>query len=122
MKYVLNRETLFHFIIIKFTCFNYIIINELSFIKKYKKVYFKIHFMKLFKIKHLCEGRKNHERNEEVRGTCKEFFFRKSQILILRLSKFLRYGFDVTFVESHKRGEKLPEHIYCWEGEYIVCF
>jgi len=38
------------------------------------------------------------------------------------LSKFFRYGFDVTFVKSHKRGEKLPEDIYLWEGEYIVCF
>ena len=38
------------------------------------------------------------------------------------LSKLVRYGFDVTFVKSHKRGEKLPEDIYCWEGQYIVCF
>ena len=38
------------------------------------------------------------------------------------LIKFVRYGFDVTFVKSYKRGEKLPEDIYWWEGEYIVCF
>lgn len=38
------------------------------------------------------------------------------------LSKFVRYGFDVTLIKSRKRGEKLPEDIYWWEGEYIVCF
>ena len=38
------------------------------------------------------------------------------------LSKLIRYGFDVTFVKSQKRCEKLPEDIHCWEGEYIICF
>ena len=38
------------------------------------------------------------------------------------LSKLVRYGFDVTFVKSQKRGESLPEDIHWWEGEYIVCF
>ena len=38
------------------------------------------------------------------------------------VSKFIQYGFDVTFVKSRQRGEKLPEDIYGWEGEYIVCF
>ena len=38
------------------------------------------------------------------------------------LSKFIRYGFDVTFVKSRQRVEKLPEDINWWEGEYIVCF
>ena len=58
-------------------------------------------------------------------GNCKRVLFfgrAKCDLTEELLSKFLRYGFDVTFVESHKRGEKLPEHIYCWEGEYIVCF
>ncbi|MDC3408520.1 formyltransferase family protein [Burkholderiales bacterium] len=38
------------------------------------------------------------------------------------LKKLVRYGFDVTFVKSRNRGEKLPEDIYWWEGEYILCF
>lgn len=38
------------------------------------------------------------------------------------LKKLVRYGFDVTFIKSRNRGEKLPEDIYWWEGEYIVCF
>jgi hypothetical protein len=38
------------------------------------------------------------------------------------LSKFIRYGFDVTFVKSRQRVEKLPEDINWWVGEYIVCF
>ena len=38
------------------------------------------------------------------------------------LRKLIRYGFDVTFVTSHKRAEDLPEDIYSWGGEYILCF
>lgn len=38
------------------------------------------------------------------------------------LSKLVRYGFDVTFVKSQKRGETLPEDIYLWKGEYVLCF
>ena len=38
------------------------------------------------------------------------------------LSKLMRYDFDVTFVKSRQRGEKLPEDIFWWEGEYIICF
>jgi len=38
------------------------------------------------------------------------------------LKKLVRYGFDVTFIKSRNRGEKLPEDIHWWEGEYIVCF
>lgn len=38
------------------------------------------------------------------------------------LKKLVRYGFDVTFIKSRSRGEKLPEDIYWWEGEYILCF
>ena len=38
------------------------------------------------------------------------------------LSKFMRCDFDVTFVKSRQRGDKLPEDILRWEGEYIICF
>jgi methionyl-tRNA formyltransferase len=38
------------------------------------------------------------------------------------LSKFMRWNFDITFVKSRQRGEKLPEDILSWEGEYIICF
>jgi methionyl-tRNA formyltransferase len=38
------------------------------------------------------------------------------------LSKLIRYGFDVTFVKSRQRGEKLPEDILWWEGDYLICF
>ena len=38
------------------------------------------------------------------------------------LKKLVRYDFDVTFIKSRNRGEKLPEDVYWWEGEYIVCF
>lgn len=38
------------------------------------------------------------------------------------LRKIIRYGFDVTFVKSSQRGEKLQEDILWWEGEYIICF
>ena len=38
------------------------------------------------------------------------------------LDKFMRCDFDVTFVESRERGEKLSEEILWWEGEYIICF
>jgi hypothetical protein len=38
------------------------------------------------------------------------------------LNNLVRYGFDVTFIKSRKRGEKPPEDI-CWsEGEYILFF
>ena len=37
-------------------------------------------------------------------------------------NKLVRYGFDVTFIKSRNRCEKLPEDIYRWEGEYIICF
>ena len=32
------------------------------------------------------------------------------------LSKLMRYDFDVTFVKSRQRGEKLPEDIFWWEA------
>ena len=38
------------------------------------------------------------------------------------LKKLVRYDFDVTFIKSRNHSEKLPEDIYWWEGEYIVCF
>nr|WP_011899475.1 formyltransferase family protein [Vibrio anguillarum]CAJ87702.1 putative methionyl-tRNA formyltransferase [Vibrio anguillarum serovar O2] len=38
------------------------------------------------------------------------------------LKKLVRCGFDVTFVKSRKRGEVLPEDIYWWDGDYILCF
>lgn len=38
------------------------------------------------------------------------------------LSKFLQCDFDVTFVKSRQRGDELPEDIFLWEGEYIICF
>lgn len=38
------------------------------------------------------------------------------------LSKFMQCDFDITFVKSRQRGEKLLEDILCWEGEYIICF
>tara|TARA_B110000503_G_C7087953_1_gene388163 strand:+ start:350 stop:1063 length:714 start_codon:yes stop_codon:yes gene_type:complete len=38
------------------------------------------------------------------------------------LSKFLQCDFDLTFVKSEQRGERLPEDILRWEGEYIISF
>lgn len=38
------------------------------------------------------------------------------------LNKFICHEFDTTFVSSRQRGEKLPEDINLWEGEYIICF
>jgi methionyl-tRNA formyltransferase len=38
------------------------------------------------------------------------------------LSQIRRHGFDVTFVKSHGRGEKLPKDIQEWAGDYIICF
>jgi methionyl-tRNA formyltransferase len=40
----------------------------------------------------------------------------------LALEHLKRLGFDVTFVESRGRGEKLPSEADAWEGEYILCF
>ncbi|MDC1239967.1 formyltransferase family protein [Litorivicinus sp.] len=37
-------------------------------------------------------------------------------------TQLLRYDFDVTYIESKKRGEALPEHVLQWEGDYIFCF
>ena len=31
-------------------------------------------------------------------------------------------NFQVTYVESKGRGEKIPEDIYMWQGDYIFCF
>lgn len=33
-----------------------------------------------------------------------------------------RYGFDVTYVKSKRRGEKISEDIMKWSGDYIFCF
>lgn len=38
------------------------------------------------------------------------------------LGRLKRYGFDVTYVVSTRRGEKLPEGLAEWEGDYIICF
>ena len=38
------------------------------------------------------------------------------------LDKLIRYSFDVTYVKSQVRGEKLPEDILLWEGDYIICY
>ncbi len=38
------------------------------------------------------------------------------------LDQMQRYGFDVTYVMSKQRGEKLPEEITHWDGDYIICF
>lgn len=38
------------------------------------------------------------------------------------LGKLRRYEFDVTYVISKERGERLPEGTLSWEGDYILCF
>lgn len=38
------------------------------------------------------------------------------------LKEFIRYEFDVTFVKSREHGEKLPDDLHGWEGDYIICF
>jgi len=38
------------------------------------------------------------------------------------LRKLKKYGFEVTYVQSKGRGEKLPKDILKWNGEYILCF
>ena len=38
------------------------------------------------------------------------------------LKKLVRYKFDVTYIESGGRGEKLPKEAFLWEGDYILCF
>jgi methionyl-tRNA formyltransferase len=38
------------------------------------------------------------------------------------LNQILRDGLDVTYIRSHERGEKLPEDIHEWVGDYIICF
>lgn len=38
------------------------------------------------------------------------------------LNKLIKCDFDVTFIESKQRGEKLSEDTLCWEGDYIFCF
>ena len=40
----------------------------------------------------------------------------------MALRHLIELGFDVTFVESQARGEKLPNELDAWEGEYILCF
>jgi len=42
-----------------------------------------------------------------------------SESILERLKKF---GFDVTYVQSNKRGQKLSEDILHWEGDFILCF
>ena len=37
-------------------------------------------------------------------------------------SQMHRNGFDVTYVKSKHRGERLPEDIQRWDGDYIFCF
>jgi methionyl-tRNA formyltransferase len=38
------------------------------------------------------------------------------------LRKLIRYKFNVTYIESKSRREKIPKDILRWEGEYILCF
>lgn len=38
------------------------------------------------------------------------------------LSLIQKEGFDVTYIQSKTRGEKIPEYAYEWEGDYIICF
>ena len=38
------------------------------------------------------------------------------------LSQLKGDGFDVTYVMSKRRSEVIPEDIYRWNGEYILCF
>ncbi|MCP4922571.1 MAG: hypothetical protein GY915_00870 [bacterium] len=38
------------------------------------------------------------------------------------LNKLQRCGFDVTFLKSGARNDKLPEDISRWDGDYIICF
>ena len=42
-----------------------------------------------------------------------------SESILVQLKKF---GFDVTYIQSTKRGQKLPEDILNWEGDFILCF
>jgi len=38
------------------------------------------------------------------------------------LNELNRLDFQVTYVESNKRGEKMPLNIIDWHGDYIICF
>lgn len=38
------------------------------------------------------------------------------------LDQLKNFGFDVTYLQSTKRGQKLPEDILNWEGDFILCF
>ena len=38
------------------------------------------------------------------------------------LKQLKSLNFDVTFVESYKRGQKLTDEILTWEGDIILCF
>ena len=38
------------------------------------------------------------------------------------LKKLKKYNFKVTYIKSKGRGERLPEDILCWEGDYILSF
>jgi len=65
----------------------------------------------------------NEIRNFASKGKRVLFFGRaKCSLTEDLLKKLVRYGFDVTFIKSTNRSEKLQEDIYWWEGEYIVCF
>jgi len=65
----------------------------------------------------------NEIRNFASKGKRVLFFGRaKCSLTEDLLKKLVRYGFDVTFIKSANRSEKLQEDIYWWEGEYIVCF
>ena len=65
----------------------------------------------------------SYTQNFEVSGARVLFFGRdKCNSSKKLLYKLKRYGFDITYVESKERYEKLPEDILLWEGDYILCF
>ena len=57
-----------------------------------------------FKVKVLFFGRQECDASKEI------------------LSLIQKKGFDVTYIQSKSRGQKLPDSAYEWDGDYIICF
>ena len=62
-------------------------------------------------------------KNDKVNSKRILFFGRtKCNLSKSIFNQLKNFGFDVTFVQSSKRGQKLPKDIHKWEGDIMLCF
>lgn len=60
----------------------------------------------------------------KIKSKIKILFFGRSKCNATSnlLEELIRRDFDVKYVESRGRSQKIPKFVYNWEGDYILCF